>query len=380
MAKLRLRQAAYFRAFHPLERCSAEGILAGSEDSALLPLPLLHRTEGVVASFLSAQRAAYDEYWQQHRIPLASHPPTAQSAAVTSAGEADGSNVQQKRMYGADLWSAMDDLGHKFDEATEGGQGRRAGGEDGRRGEGEEEEDEESWRAGGVDAVGPLAEEEDEPADEVQKRRDMRHALSHTQPHPRSLHLHHQRPFSQPTMAPSLPLPLSSSSSSSARQSLIVVASLVSSAPNVAGLARTAEVFQVSGVCVASSQVLLDPLFLRVSVSAHRWLPMMELPVSGVRGALDDWRAKGWTVVALEQSRESVSITSFHWPAKVVLLLGHEREGVPVSLLNAVDRSVEIPQAGRIRSLNVHTAASIAIYDFTCKRMQPQKVSAAAPQ
>lgn len=50
---------------------------------------------------------------------------------------------------------------------------------------------------------------------------------------------------------------------------------------------------------------------------------------------------------------------------KTVLLLGKEREGIPMQYLQAVDRCIEIPQFGMIRSLNVHVSGAIAIWEYT---------------
>ena len=54
----------------------------------------------------------------------------------------------------------------------------------------------------------------------------------------------------------------------------------------------------------------------------------------------------GWRIVAVEQAEESVPLQDFVFPAKTVLLLGKEREGVPVELLNKV-------QLYRIRNLKI---------------------------
>lgn len=48
-----------------------------------------------------------------------------------------------------------------------------------------------------------------------------------------------------------------------------------------------------------------------------------------------------------------------------VLLLGKEKEGIPVQFLHTVDQCIEIPQFGIIRSLNVHVSGAIAIWEFT---------------
>ena len=53
-----------------------------------------------------------------------------------------------------------------------------------------------------------------------------------------------------------------------------------------------------------------------------------------------------------------------------ILLLGREKEGIPVELLQAVDQCVEIPQLGIIRSLNVHVSGAIAIWEVTKQRIQ----------
>jgi len=53
-----------------------------------------------------------------------------------------------------------------------------------------------------------------------------------------------------------------------------------------------------------------------------------------------------------------------------ILLLGREKEGIPVELLQAVDQCVEIPQLGIIRSLNVHVSGAIAIWEVTKQRIK----------
>ena len=54
-------------------------------------------------------------------------------------------------------------------------------------------------------------------------------------------------------------------------------------------------------------------------------------------------------MVALEQTVHAVSLYEFSFPERVVILLGREKEGVPVELLQLVDMCVQIPQFGIIR-------------------------------
>jgi tRNA G18 (ribose-2'-O)-methylase SpoU len=48
-----------------------------------------------------------------------------------------------------------------------------------------------------------------------------------------------------------------------------------------------------------------------------------------------------------------------------VLVLGREKEGIPVDIIHVLDACVEIPQLGIVRSLNVHVSGAIAVWEYT---------------
>lgn len=97
---------------------------------------------------------------------------------------------------------------------------------------------------------------------------------------------------------------------------------------------------------------------------------MSEVPVDELPVWIGSMRRQGYTILGLEQTDTSinlshigkVSISSF---AKCVLLLGKEKEGIPVELLQEIDLCLEIPQYGVVRSLNVHVSAAIALWEIT---------------
>jgi tRNA G18 (ribose-2'-O)-methylase SpoU len=100
-------------------------------------------------------------------------------------------------------------------------------------------------------------------------------------------------------------------------------------------------------------------------------------------------KSHGYWIVGLEQTSSSVPIqtveipfskTTNHDPQQhhdrlppTVLLLGKEKEGIPVSFLQVVDQCIDIPQFGMIRSLNVHASGAIAIWEFTRRQQQQQQ-------
>ncbi|KAL0881206.1 hypothetical protein ABMA27_002310 [Loxostege sticticalis] len=147
---------------------------------------------------------------------------------------------------------------------------------------------------------------------------------------------------------------------------LIVVASLIDKLPNLGGMARTGEVFGVREYVVPSLRHLQDKQFQGLSVSAERWIDVDEVrPGAPLKEYLTRKRAEGYSVVAAEQTSTSSKLQAFKFPKKTLLLLGHEKEGIPCDLLPMMDHCVEIPQQGFVRSLNVHVTAAIFIWEYT---------------
>lgn len=80
-------------------------------------------------------------------------------------------------------------------------------------------------------------------------------------------------------------------------------------------------------------------------------------------------RAEGYRIVAAEQTTHSIPLERFRFPDRCVVLLGDEKEGVPVDLIRYVDDQVEITQLGRTRSLNVHVSAALFIHQFAVQQL-----------
>lgn len=71
--------------------------------------------------------------------------------------------------------------------------------------------------------------------------------------------------------------------------------------------------------------------------------------------------------MGLEQTAESQPLPGFPFLSKTVLVLGREKEGIPPEIISLLDATVEIPQLGVIRSLNVHVSGALAMYEY-CRR------------
>ncbi|KAF6023006.1 hypothetical protein EB796_018701 [Bugula neritina] len=161
------------------------------------------------------------------------------------------------------------------------------------------------------------------------------------------------------------------------KDGLILVTSLIEKLPNLGGLCRTAEIFGVQEMIVNNLKLIQDANFLSTSVTAHQWISMKQVPAHCLPQYLSAMREEyDYTIVALEQTTNSKPLTHYDMPAKTLLLLGNEKEGIPAELIQLADVCVEIPQQGIIRSLNVHVSGALLIWEYRKQRLFEQEVSA----
>lgn len=137
--------------------------------------------------------------------------------------------------------------------------------------------------------------------------------------------------------------------------------------PNVAGIIRTAEAFRIEQVTFMRKPANMAP-----AVGQQRWQPW---------NARLDWldavleaKADGYTIVALEQTDNSVSLPDAVLPHRMVLVAGDEGGGVPPKALAVADMAIVIPQFGNVASLNVTMAVSIALYEW-CRQHARQTIA-----
>jgi len=147
-------------------------------------------------------------------------------------------------------------------------------------------------------------------------------------------------------------------------EGIVVVASLVDKVPNLAGLARTCEIFRAERLVVGDLECTRDPEFESISVTAEKHLPMQEVPPADLVPWLESMRLRGYALLGLEQTATSRTLVGFPFPRKCVLVLGREREGIDPGVLEVLDATVEIPQLGLLRSLNVHVSGAICVYEY----------------
>lgn len=142
---------------------------------------------------------------------------------------------------------------------------------------------------------------------------------------------------------------------------LLVAPLWVAYKANLGTLLRTCDAV---GACIAvpSSTHYREALAVGDTLRSHR-RPCIHWLATGKDRWIADQRSGGWRILAVELAEGATPLPLLE-PAwqKTVVLLGHEREGIPHDLVESADACVEIPMVGRGASLNVAVAGSLVLY------------------
>ena len=149
----------------------------------------------------------------------------------------------------------------------------------------------------------------------------------------------------------------------------VLVLEGVNNPDNVGGLFRSAAAFGIEMIVLGPS--CGDPLYrkaIRTSMGATLSVPFVKAPQWP--GAIAELRADGFTVVALTPKVTAASLEDVRPAAKLALLVGSEGDGLSRDAFDAATLVARIPMSQAVDSLNVTTAASIAMYHCFAERRE----------
>lgn len=131
---------------------------------------------------------------------------------------------------------------------------------------------------------------------------------------------------------------------------------------NVGAILRTAAAMRVETVWLTGDTP--GPEHTKVAKTAlgsERFVDLQQ--VDDVTTALVAAHAAGYRCIGLELADAARPLHEVDATGDVALVIGHEDRGLTQALLDSCDTVAFIPQLGRIGSLNVATATSIALYE-----------------
>jgi tRNA (guanosine-2'-O-)-methyltransferase len=132
---------------------------------------------------------------------------------------------------------------------------------------------------------------------------------------------------------------------------------------NVGAIVRTAAAYRVEHLYLAGPTASpAAPKAAKVTLGTERYLSWSVFE----RGAdaADAAREDGFAVVGLELADAAVPLHQLAGGPDVCLALGNEDHGLAPATLAACDAVAFLPLTGRVGSLNVATAAAIALYEL----------------
>jgi tRNA G18 (ribose-2'-O)-methylase SpoU len=151
---------------------------------------------------------------------------------------------------------------------------------------------------------------------------------------------------------------------------LIVVAEGIGDHENMGSLFRNAAAFGVGAVLLSPSSV--DPLYRRaIRVSMGHVLRVPWARLEPWPDALRDLKASGLRLIALTPEPSARPLPDLARSGPVALIVGAEGPGLSPEVLMTADERVRIPMADGVDSLNVATAAAIALHHVATRRLYP---------
>lgn len=128
---------------------------------------------------------------------------------------------------------------------------------------------------------------------------------------------------------------------------------------NVGSIIRTAAAFGVTQVWLCGDTADPEhPAARKTALGTSRFLTFERAPAPAAAAAARD---AGLQVIAVELAGDAAALHEAPLGGDVCLAVGNEDHGCSPALLQAADAVAYIPQVGRVGSLNVASAAAIAL-------------------
>jgi 23S rRNA (guanosine2251-2'-O)-methyltransferase len=148
------------------------------------------------------------------------------------------------------------------------------------------------------------------------------------------------------------------------KKPLVVVMDNIRSMHNVGSVFRTADAFLISGICLCGFTP--QPPHRDIHKTALGATDSVDwMYYEHTLDAVKDLQARGYKVVAIEQTEGSVLLNKYvHTDIPTAFVFGNEVEGVSDQVIQACDGVIEIPQWGMKHSLNISVAAAVVLWEF----------------
>jgi len=131
---------------------------------------------------------------------------------------------------------------------------------------------------------------------------------------------------------------------------------------NVGAIVRTAAAMRVDHMWILGDGPAPDGDKVgKTALGTHRYLTWEH--VDSAESLAGSVHAAGYSLVAIELASPATALHELDLTGDICVVVGHEDRGVSRSVMAVCDHTAFVPQLGRVGSLNVATAAGIALYE-----------------
>jgi tRNA (guanosine-2'-O-)-methyltransferase len=131
---------------------------------------------------------------------------------------------------------------------------------------------------------------------------------------------------------------------------------------NVGSIARSAAAYRVDFVWLAGPTPQFDsPGVAKTALGTDRYLE--NVATATTLEAIEAAKKAGYRVVGIELADEAEPLHDMTLVGDICLVIGHEDHGIGKAAIAACDAVAYLPLLGKVGSLNVAVAASIALYE-----------------
>ena len=128
---------------------------------------------------------------------------------------------------------------------------------------------------------------------------------------------------------------------------------------NLGGIMRSCAHFGVQGVILQDAGMLESGAAIRTAEGGAEHIKAID--ADGFTSTLTKFREAGYTIVTTSSHKGSQDIAKAQLPAKMVLVLGQESDGLSDSAWDQGDMSLYIGGTGKVESLNVSVATGVML-------------------
>jgi len=126
---------------------------------------------------------------------------------------------------------------------------------------------------------------------------------------------------------------------------------------NVGAIIRTAECAGMNGV-ILPKEISITSTIAKTSTGALFHIPVITLSIFQT---IKEMQKQGFKIIGIEREGELISKTDL--TGNILLIIGGEDKSLTDQIRELCDTIVEIPQFGKVNSLNMSVASGIVIYE-----------------